>query len=300
MLPVSIALLGGLLTQAILYGVYLITIGLVFKSFSSRSARFRRIVDTVLCSVTFIIALSVTFDFALNIHRMVDVLNSGANVSTIGECDAGCLLKASSILVVSALADAVLIWRCWILYAKSWRVIIFPSILWVATLVFTPVTPYVARGGSNTFNKYVVLVIPYWTCTLVLNLTCTGLITYRFLRHKREVALITSLGNGKQTLSMRLMVIIMESGVLYAVTTIPVLISQILKNESLFITTGMSLGLTAIAFNLIIIRSSVLVNKPMNPSVETPVYSVHISPSEEESMNSPRNESVTTCELGVC
>lgn len=133
--------------------------------------------------------------------------------------------------------------------------IIFPSILWIGTLA---VTPYVGKEGSNTFKKYVVLVIPYWTCTLVLNLSCTGqshakahlwcflsnvtnqgLITYRFLRHKREVALITSLGNGKQTLSMRLMIIIMESGVLYAVTTIPVLISQILKNESLFITTAM-------------------------------------------------------------
>lgn len=87
MLPVSIAQLGALLTQAILYGVYLVTIGFVFQSFSSRSARFRRIVDTVLCGITFIIALSVTLDFALNIQRMVDVLNSVANISTTGECD---------------------------------------------------------------------------------------------------------------------------------------------------------------------------------------------------------------------
>ena len=72
----------------------------------------------------------------------------------------------------------------------------------------------------------------------VVNVAHEGLITYRFLRHKREVAAITSL-NGSQTLSMRLISIIMESGVLYAVGTIPVLISEILGNKSLFITTAM-------------------------------------------------------------
>ena len=88
MLSISIAQLGGLLTQAILYGVYLVTIGYVFISLSSRSARFHRVVDTVLWGITFIIALSVTFNFALNIHRMVDILKSATNIST-GEYNTG-------------------------------------------------------------------------------------------------------------------------------------------------------------------------------------------------------------------
>jgi len=48
--------------------------------------------------------------------------------------------------------------------------------------------------------------------------------------------------------------IIIDSGVLYSLTTIPVLITEVLQDSVLHITTAMDVMVIGIAFNLILIR----------------------------------------------
>ncbi|PBK82514.1 hypothetical protein ARMGADRAFT_732030 [Armillaria gallica] len=88
-------------------------------------------------------------------------------------------------------ADCVIIWRCWIIWGRNWRIIVLPALCTLCGTIFDiffliqeltpltdaqgkPVTPW----GSNSINWGVA----YYCMTLSTTVICTTLIVYRLAR----------------------------------------------------------------------------------------------------------------------
>ena len=81
MLSVLVSQLGGLFTEGVLYGIYLVTLGFSLHSFAVRFSKFRRLTDTVLLIITMIIGLSTSLNLALSLQRLVATLTDLTKIS---------------------------------------------------------------------------------------------------------------------------------------------------------------------------------------------------------------------------
>jgi len=222
--------------------------------------------------VTLAIAVTVTLDLSLIFLRVIAILG----VSTIrwdpsipesikevsrltalnGPIWQG-TVKAACIYVESSLADAVLIWRCWAIYNRSYLVICLPVSLWLACIGVSCWGLFAAVNVLTMANQLLDSIIAYWTFTLTLNLLVPALIVHRLQRHGQERANIFSDGSAMTPLS-QIKRIILDSGLLYAITSIPALVTQVINSNALHITSGLGIMVTGIAFNLILIWVTIL------------------------------------------
>ncbi|KAK0204438.1 hypothetical protein DFS33DRAFT_656289 [Desarmillaria ectypa] len=122
----------------------------------------------------------------------------------------------------SFIADIVLIWRCWIIWSRNWKVIILPILctitgtifsglfLYQETYVSTTVEDVSAWGGSVNWG------VPYFTTSLATTLMCTMLIIYRLWTVGRTTSPISQ---GFKTYKSVIEILI-QSAALYSVTMI--------------------------------------------------------------------------------
>ncbi|KAK0466641.1 hypothetical protein IW261DRAFT_1613127 [Armillaria novae-zelandiae] len=120
------------------------------------------------------------------------------------------------------IADGVIIWRCWIIWQRNWRIIVLPSICTLCGTVFDvcflvqeltpltdpegkPVTPW----GSNAINWGVA----YYSMTLSTTVICTTLIVFRLTQASRAGNFLPFVQNPYH----KVMEIMVESAALYVV-----------------------------------------------------------------------------------
>jgi len=166
--------------------------------------------------------------------------------------------------IVVLMADGFLIYRCWVVYARSMLKITFPSILWVGGFVCTILQLYwqVVQSAVITdvwipVNMSVgpgTVLTPFWACTILVNLYSTGMIVYRIwkMTKRRPEESVDA------PLDLRFIIrILAESGVLYLLVTIPHFIAWWTKNDmAITVLAWINVPITCSAFNLIIIRTA--------------------------------------------
>jgi len=103
------------------------------------------------------------------------------------------------------------------------------------------------------------VVISFWSATITLNLYSTTMIILRIRCVIREftatqTSTVSSCPSQPQSTLQNAMRIVIESGLLYTLTSIFVLITPIKGSDPIFITTAAEVQVIGIAFNLILIR----------------------------------------------
>ncbi|KIJ33279.1 hypothetical protein M422DRAFT_52491 [Sphaerobolus stellatus SS14] len=273
MLSPQIAQLAGLFAETLFYGFYLVSLCFCLRTFPSSTFRTLTIsTDKILVLVTLAIAVTVTLDLSLIFLRVIAILR----VSTIqwdpsvpesikevsrltalnGPIWQG-TVKAACIYVESSLADAVLIWRCWAIYNRSYLVICLPVGLWLACIGISCWGLFTAVNVLTMSKELLDSIIAYWTFTLTLNILVPALIVYRLQRHGQERASVFSDESAMTPLN-HVKRIILDSGLLYAITSIPALVTQVINSNALHITSGLGIMVEGITFNLILIRVAIL------------------------------------------
>ncbi|KAK0439683.1 uncharacterized protein EV420DRAFT_1486208 [Desarmillaria tabescens] len=119
-------------------------------------------------------------------------------------------------------ADCVIIWRCWIIWQRNWRIIVLPSICTLCGTIFdifflvqelTPLTDQqgkpVTPWGSDSINWGVA----YYSTTLSTTIICTALIVFRLIRANRTGKSLRFAPNPYH----KVMEIMVESAALYVV-----------------------------------------------------------------------------------
>ncbi|PFH47648.1 hypothetical protein AMATHDRAFT_42804 [Amanita thiersii Skay4041] len=174
------------------------------------------------------------------------------------------LLKAPIEALTSILADVILIYRCWVVYNRNWRVICFPIFMLLAYTCFAVVFNYYSvtilvysEVTMGSIKVYRAGIVAAYTCTIVLNIYTTSSIILRIWKVAKE-----SLGRHTRRGLHFTIHVIADSGLLYTLSSIIGIITWLytLKNTGAAaqliaaIFSSINYAMVGIAFNLILIR----------------------------------------------
>ncbi|KAF9242557.1 hypothetical protein BU15DRAFT_43940 [Melanogaster broomeanus] len=130
----------------------------------------------------------------------------------------------TAVIVLQLMTDALMINRCRIVW-NSYRVIIVPSILWVATLGLGSMVKWsTAPSGGTIFSGLAsIYALSYYTASALLNSSVTGIICYRMVIHGMVVK--KQLGQEYAHTYFNVISIIVESVLPYSLSGVAFLIS---------------------------------------------------------------------------
>ncbi|KAJ7907203.1 hypothetical protein B0H13DRAFT_2332589 [Mycena leptocephala] len=247
----------GLFFESVFYGVYLVTCGFCVRTLFTTQTGLKRLRDLnwpmiVVAFLLFGIAtVDAVLQFTRNLHtfQIADGPTDAANdFSAIS--DPVNVVKSATVCFQTTIADIMLVYRCWVVYSRSWLAISLPALLVMGNTAVTGV-PFGAA---------------FWALTIVINVLTTaflGLIVARIWKINSGTK-DTLYASESQTRSsrrpsnklQRVMRIVIESGILYTGTSLITFVSYITNSIAVYVTTDVEVQIIGIAFNLIIIRAA--------------------------------------------
>ncbi|KIL59190.1 hypothetical protein M378DRAFT_131686 [Amanita muscaria Koide BX008] len=162
------------------------------------------------------------------------------------------LLLASNGLerATTLMIDAMLVYRCWIVYYTSWRAIFFPLILLLSNVaIFIISFAYATTTGDLNMR----LAEAFYSCNIAINLYATSAIIYQILRVTKR--------SSRSSDFYEICRILAECGLPYMCTSVFALTVTIIATETYLFPTACALvraysssTVNGIAFNCILIR----------------------------------------------
>ncbi|KAM6499963.1 hypothetical protein JOM56_005471 [Amanita muscaria] len=250
--------------QTFLYGIYLETFiqCLRWLIFIDEGWKPRDKINSLIMAfatgfvfLTSTINLIVTLQYTLKILRRYE----GSQLSDIG------IVMTLSEFLALLLIDYVLIYRCWIVYAKSWRVICLPVIFWLGSLACSALAFYYGTlnlknfsSDLNTFQiEEMTFTVGLYACNMATTIYTTTGIIYRIWYTSRKTS-----GSSLKRLNY-IMRILAESGILYTCTVMFRLAGAVLvtRTDAIWvnriindISDAINFSMAGISFNLLLIR----------------------------------------------
>ncbi|KIL63023.1 hypothetical protein M378DRAFT_80336 [Amanita muscaria Koide BX008] len=242
-------------TQALLYGIYIATLIQCFRwlIFSDEGWKLREKTNSLM-------VFAVIFIFVTSTIYLVTSLQYEINEYTRAEDwnQYGTVMAMVCQRLMVFLQTVNIIYRCWVVYSKSWHVICVPVIFWLASLACSVLFLYAAglNYKGQTYSTTVARIglkalIGLYACNIVITVYTTTAIIYRIFSTRNAS------GGKRLNYVMR---ILAESGILYTSTIIFRLVGVLLVtgNSSTWVEwviAGISDSIVAgITFNLILIR----------------------------------------------
>jgi len=259
-LSVPRAELVGTLVETLCYGAYLPIFWECVQVLYSRHLNGRPVV--YLSCTAILIFILVTTHFVVDVDRIVEAFTSdmsSPNAALHYFSDINSrkdLVKSYTYLACTWVSDVLMVYRCYIVWRRSWLVIIVPVLLFlgdIAMAIWAGWSLTQVRLDDNVlFSNATIRAKYFYTMTLVLNILCTGLISYRIWRTRKNV---TSQVVGSQSLS-RLIETMIESAALYSAYLIALIATSATGTAGLFIVLNSITSVIGIVFSYVITRAS--------------------------------------------
>ncbi|KAG7443410.1 uncharacterized protein BT62DRAFT_329926 [Guyanagaster necrorhizus] len=145
-------------------------------------------------------------------------------------------------------ASCTIIWRCWVVWGQSWKIVILP-ILFIVCEIFCRIKlvvhQYTSSSGDDVVTKWAVATI---ATTLGTNILCTTLIVTRIVRVTRQQRGV-GLGTYRDVIE-----ILVESAALYSISYLLLMVCYPLSGNGYMYTQMLVYPITGIAPTLIIAR----------------------------------------------
>ncbi|KIL61331.1 hypothetical protein M378DRAFT_166977 [Amanita muscaria Koide BX008] len=147
--------------------------------------------------------------------------------------------------------DAVLVYRCWIVYDKSWRVIIVPLLFWTCTTACSLTWTICNAIGVKLVDSPKATAIGvgvFYGCNFATNVYASSAIVYRIWK--------TAMTNNPRSRIYEVCRIISGTGIMYSVTSLFTLVAACWINNYFpeAILNAINFHTACIAYNLVIIR----------------------------------------------
>ncbi|OCH86296.1 hypothetical protein OBBRIDRAFT_797345, partial [Obba rivulosa] len=239
---------------SICVGIHLVTLSMALWTLlvinPSREKRTNWLLVCASACMGIVGTLDISIDTALNIrvwttgdlHLFTDVSLWMNKIKDADQC------------IQLLIGDAIMTYRCWVVFERRWQAAIVPLIIWTAACITSII--FVVRSASidptngvNT-SSLMPLTTSILSLTVALNVLCTSMITLRIWTISRSVRTYIQ---GHNTLSY-VMRILIQSGVVYTAMAIVTLATIVAANLAVYITSDCLLQVTGITFNLIIVR----------------------------------------------
>jgi len=156
-------------------------------------------------------------------------------------------------IIITAMADALLIWRCYVLY-KLWWLTIIPILMWIVSVVFSAffvfqaAEPNAGLFASNSLN----FGITYFAIGLSLNILLTLLLVARLFYVRRTI--IATLGSQYGETYGTVATMLLESATPYAIVSFIFLILYSTQNNAAALFVPLLVQVECISPMLIILR----------------------------------------------
>ncbi|KAF7360062.1 Carboxylic ester hydrolase [Mycena venus] len=275
--------LAAVFVGCVLYGIYLVTLGIALRViFTTKSGRKHRSeINWIVVAVSAILFVNSTLDLAVVFNTIVEaflytgpggsehVFKNGSGWETF--------VKSFCVGVQTLTGDAILIYRCWYIWSKSWRIVGLPMVLWLGTLgCEIGILSYLPRLGVGQINSGVIVPwgLAFWSLTISTNIITTSLIVWRIWGAQRKTKKYRSspdfLPNQPESTLTRAMRNIVESGMIYTAASILELAAFATQSTLNYPASALAFHSVGITFNLIIIRGAA--NRSEESLEETQVH----------------------------
>jgi len=176
------------------------------------------------------------------------------------------MLKFAIYVTETVVGDALVIYRCWIVWDKNYYIIAVPFALLVCTPAFGSYILWLYTNSSNVstaiFNPRLHRFIATWiSVVLSQNIITTSLIAYRIWRHEHVVSVLDTRGRSSLIPIARIMV---ESAAIYVLAELILLILYSISSPWEYIALESVVPIIGIVFALITVRLAVRSRKLQN------------------------------------
>ncbi|KZT00768.1 uncharacterized protein LAESUDRAFT_764302 [Laetiporus sulphureus 93-53] len=255
-------------TESITYGIHISTFTTCMWTLLRRPKGLERHVNVTLLLFSITLFILGTLDIAFNFYRNLTAFifyTGPGGASHVFEELSNWVNAARSAFNVFAfvVADAIQVYRLWIVYSRNWRVAFPPLFLWLAGMSCgISVVYYGATLNLLTDLSGATILDNFLDAFLVLsvsvNVITTGLTLYRILMIHRSTSRYFPNNSGSTVRATvtwtQLFRILIESALLYTVISIIFLIVNLTGNNAVYCVSDMSLQIAGIQFDLIIVR----------------------------------------------
>ncbi|KAK0215595.1 hypothetical protein IW262DRAFT_1299841 [Armillaria fumosa] len=163
------------------------------------------------------------------------------------------------------IADCTIIWRCWVVWAHDWRVMILPIFFVVGEIVCGGIGVVYQFLVSQDDETGIMWALATMATTLGTNILCTALIVGRILYVARgQHGIIGGIRTYRGVLE-----IVVESAALYSITFVVLMILYALGSDAYIYPLLLCYPITAIAPTLIVLRVTLGQARPEESSQET-------------------------------
>ncbi|KAF4565428.1 hypothetical protein EYR36_001999 [Pleurotus pulmonarius] len=199
------------------------------------------------------------------VHLVLDILR--ATEAFVRQKDGGPLLyylnlsnplqaaKTAVYVTLTLVGDGFVIFRCFIVWGRTWWIIPFPLMLLLGTAIAGFGATYEFSHAAPGAEVFLPAIVPWITSfialTLSTNVVCTSLIVFRLLRVHRAVKDFAQSGVAKSVLIM-----VMESAAVYSASVISLMITYSLESNAQYTVLDLTAPLIGITFSVIILRVS--------------------------------------------
>ncbi|KAF9552273.1 hypothetical protein CPC08DRAFT_714748 [Agrocybe pediades] len=247
--PITTAHLAGLFVSCILYGFHIVSFAFTLRSLAWAKSRWGDINVLFLVVACFLLG-NASFDLILDFQQAVKafVYNEAGggplgvfeNISNWAN-----VTKSLSVVVQTLVGDAMLIYRCFIIYSRSYLVILLPVILWLGGFAATIWVIYLEATLHSRVLVTAKQLRPsgslFWGLTIALNVITTSLLVWRIWRLDRRNKSGTLCGDfvpETRRLLRDVVRIIVESGLLYTASALATFVIFICKSNAIYVITG--------------------------------------------------------------
>ncbi|KZT20116.1 hypothetical protein NEOLEDRAFT_893217 [Neolentinus lepideus HHB14362 ss-1] len=213
------AYLIGFIIEAMLYGIYIVLFGfsLAFLVWRRRTAGIHWFMLISTCIL--FIASTTHFGFGFNnvISAFINRRNEVGEPAVIVEEPDFDLLVDIMFSVNNFLGDAILIWRCWLVWQRGYRIVAFPAFILVvyaaSAIVGLHNLSQVSSGGNQFSAPVAIFGTASFALSLALNFIVTFLIAGRIYYLANQLRGVLPERRTRQY--MNIVIITMESGAIF-------------------------------------------------------------------------------------
>ncbi|KAF9460683.1 hypothetical protein BDZ94DRAFT_891099 [Collybia nuda] len=216
--------------------------------------------------------LDLIFGFQLNISAFF-IAKDGPTAYFTETSNWVNVMKLITFIAQTFMADSILLYRCWIIYNRRWKVVIIPILMWLAETVCGAIAVSIETtlGNSSILTRTLApFIISMLTLTLSTNILVTSLMVFRIRLIQININQLMMDGARAPTSPTirNVLLILIESGAVYTAAILMLLCTYIIAHNASYLISDCLVQIIGIVFNLILIR--VARGTAIQPITETP------------------------------